>query len=109
MNIILNYGLFLIKTLTILISIILSIFVINNIAKRKNKNNSNFQITILNKQYNNIKNSIILSTMQSHEKKIWKKINNKKQKTDFINLKNKKPNLYVLDFKGTYKPMKVII
>jgi len=101
MNLILNYGLFLIKIVTVFISTMLFIIVISNVKKRKQNNLSNLRITLLNKEYKDIKNSIILSKMQFYEKKLRSRINKKNKKIHIKDSNNIKPTLYVLDFKGT--------
>ncbi|CAL4043007.1 protease SohB [Buchnera aphidicola] len=101
MNFILNYGLFLIKNITVLASVLTIILVITHIVRRKNENKGKFKLTLLGEKYNNIKENILFSKMTSYEKKVWNKINKKKQKNNKnMCLKNKKPTLYVLDFKG---------
>jgi len=102
-NLLTNYELFLAKIITILIFIASIIAFFCLIIKRKKNIKHTFKITLLNNHYKDIKNNILLATMNNFEKKIWlkqekekKKILQKKEEY----LKNKKNILYVLDFKG---------
>lgn len=95
MNFFLNYELFLAKIITFFIISISGALIFKKIkSNRKNKNI--LKITLLQKYYKNMKNNILLSTMNNTEKKIWIK----KEKEKNTKEENKKPILYILDFKG---------
>ncbi|AEO08635.1 putative periplasmic protease [Buchnera aphidicola str. Ak (Acyrthosiphon kondoi)] len=108
MNLLLNYELFLAKIITFIIISISTLTLFYTIIKRKKNTDSKIKITLLEDNYKNIKNKILLSTMENFEKKIWfekEKIKNKKNKKKILEnkdqyLKNKKKKLYILDFKG---------
>jgi serine protease SohB len=112
MHFIVNYGLFLIKTITVLASVLSIIIVITRIARRKSEEKGEFKLTLLGKKYEDIKKNILFSKMTPYEKKIWNQKNKKKKKKEIqdnknqdmintkINLEKKIPTLYILDFKG---------
>jgi len=96
-NLIVNYGLFLVKIVTVIMIIFSSLLLFTLILKRKNNKKSNLKITLLQEKYDNAKMKILFSTMKNFEKKIWLKKEKEKNK------KNKNKILYVLDFKsGVY-------
>ncbi|CAL4321934.1 Probable protease SohB [Buchnera aphidicola (Eriosoma grossulariae)] len=109
MNFLCNYFLFISKFFTIIILTITTCFFIANIISKKRSNNGKIKITILDKDFEDIKNNILLSTMSTIEKKIWyklkkKKIKNKIHQAKIAGLNNlniNKPKLYILDFKGS--------
>lgn len=106
MNFILNYGLFLAKNITVLVTILTIMMFFTRILHRKNQEKGDFELTLLGKKYENIKKNILFLKMTPYEKKIWHQKNKKKQKKEIINNKkkyiiNKKmPTLYILNFKG---------
>ncbi|VFP78659.1 Probable protease SohB [Candidatus Erwinia haradaeae] len=111
MNILSLYGLFLAKTLTLVVSISAIAIIITNLTKRNNAPTGKLKLTRLDESYTEIQNNMCLAKMTSAQKKIWKKeFNKKKQKEEKINkkqnrlqqnLKIHKPTLYVLDFQGS--------
>ncbi|CAL4321996.1 Probable protease SohB [Buchnera aphidicola (Eriosoma lanigerum)] len=115
MNFFYNYILFIAKSITVMISIITTFFLINNFTKQKKNQDGSIKITVLETNFNEIKNNILLSKMSLLEKKIWKKeekqrIKNKinKEKLEVKNnIKINKPTLYVLDFKGSIQAKEV--
>ncbi|AEO08081.1 protease SohB [Buchnera aphidicola] len=95
MNLLINYELFLAKIVT-WIAISFSILILFNIIKKNKTNNKSIlNITLLQNNYEKIKNNILLSKMTKFEKKIWLKKEKNKDKKIFQN-----KTLYVLDFKG---------
>lgn len=112
MNFILNYGLFLAKNITVLVTILTIMMFFTRILQRKKQEKGDFELTLLGKKYEDIKKNILFLKMTPYEKKIWHQKNKKKQKKEIINNKkkyiiNKKmylekkiPTLYILNFKG---------
>lgn len=93
-NLLANYELFLFKIITWIVISFLMLMLFNKIKKKKIYNNK-LKITLLENDYQIIKNNILLSKMTKYEKKLWsKKEKHKHQKI------NKHKTLYVLDFKG---------
>ncbi|ADP66102.1 putative periplasmic protease [Buchnera aphidicola str. JF99 (Acyrthosiphon pisum)] len=98
-NLLLNYELFLAKIITFIIISISILILFYTIIKRKKNIQSKIKITLLQDNYKNVKNKILLSTMKNVEKKIWFKKQKEKNKKELL-LKNNKKKLFVLDFKG---------
>ena len=94
-----NYGLFLLKTLTVVISILLILsFIINS---KKNKSDGNLQITNINKDLEDLEESIKKNILSSSD---FKKFIKNKKKTKKINEKK----LFIIDFKGNIKASGII-
>ncbi|AWH90505.1 protease SohB [Buchnera aphidicola (Melanaphis sacchari)] len=116
MNLILNYGLFLLKTATFFVFVIAILLFYNRIKKRS-KDQKKFKITLLENYYNQAKDSIFLLKMNKFEKKIWLQKKTKKNKEFLKNfrkkfnanqfLKKSKKTLFILDFKGDINATKV--
>ncbi|BAP58765.1 protease SohB [Candidatus Tachikawaea gelatinosa] len=101
MNFFSYYGLFLAKTMTIVIAILFILTLIIYAKSRKRKKSDTLQIIQLNKEYQKIKESLLLSKLEIYEKKIFlKKIKKETKKNKKILQKTPKPTLYVLDFRG---------
>lgn len=109
MDLLINYGLFLTKLITLIIIIgILFLFV--NIANRKRNRIGNLRITNLNDHFQYIKNQCQLAKLHSNvqkkeflkkfriEKKRLEKQAKIKTKKGAINVT--KPTMYIIDFKG---------
>ena len=104
-----NYELFLAKIITLLFIIFFITLLFSLIVKRKKNAQSKLKITLLQEKYKNVKNKLLLATMNHFEKKIWlkrEKEKNKENKKQMLKnnknqyFKKKKKILYVLDFKG---------
>jgi len=95
-NLLIEYALFLAKTITFIIITISIVVLFGNILKKRKKIKNKIKITLLQDDYHIIKNNILLSTMQSFEKKIWLKKEKENKKKKIL----EKKKLYVLDFKG---------
>jgi serine protease SohB len=111
-NLFINYGLFLAKVITFFIIGAIIIIFSFKISKRKKNARSHLKITLLEDNYKDIQQQILLSTMNDIERKTWlkqAKINNKKiiknirqeiSNKKEIDFKKKKKILYVIDFNG---------
>jgi len=97
-NLLIEYELFLAKTITFIIITIFIVVLFGVIIKTRKNRKNKIKITLLQDDYYIIKNNILLSTMQNFEKKIWFKKEKENKKKQI--LENKKKKLYVLDFKG---------
>ena len=94
-----NYGLFLLKTLTVVIGVI--VILSFALSSKKNKSEGNLVVTNVNEELDNLENNI------------KKNILNKKDFKNFI--KDKKKNnkiaekkLFILDFKGNIKASEIV-
>ena len=94
-----NYGLFLLKTLTVLISILFILsFIINS---KKNKTEGNLQITNINKDLENLEEYIKKNILSNSD---FKKFSKNKKKNKKINEKR----LFIIDFKGNIRASGII-
>lgn len=105
MNLLVNYELFLAKTMTFIIISISTLILFYTVIKRQKNIQNKIKITLLQNNFKNIQNKILLSTMQNFEKKMWFKKEKEKNKKKMLDdkhqyPKNIKKKLYVLDFKG---------
>ena len=100
LEIFLEYGLFLLKVITILISVVVLISFIA--ASKKSSSSEGLEIENLNDKYKGLSDSLNKAVMEKNE---WKK----KQKTQKANAKKnkkrkiRKPKAYILDFIGDIK------
>jgi len=100
LEIFLEYGLFLLKVITILISVIVLISFIA--ASKKSKSAEGLEIENLNDKYKGLSNSLNKAVMEKDE---WKKKQKAQKVTAKKNKKRKirKPKAYILDFIGDIK------
>ena len=100
LEIFLEYGLFLLKVITILISVIVLISFIA--ASKKSTSAEGLEIENLNDKYKGLSNSLNKAVMEKDE---WKKKQKAQKATAKKNKKRKirKPKAYVLDFIGDIK------
>ncbi len=111
MDLLFFYGLFLAKTVTIVIAIVAVVVIVVNVAQRKRGQSGQLKLTDLSEGYREMKNDMVLAKMQHHEQKLWHKAQKKKEKQETKNAKQRakqglkedsgKATLYVLDFKGS--------
>ncbi|MCX8955946.1 protease SohB [Erwinia psidii] len=105
------YGLFLAKTLTIVLAIVAVVIVIANLAMRKRGQGGQLELTNLGEYYRDMKDDMLLARMKHPEQKLWQKERKKKQKSDAksarqlakqgIRQSTDKPGLFVIDFRGS--------
>ena len=94
-----NYGLFLLKTLTVLISILLIIsFIINS---KKSDSRGSIEIKNINKELNTIEENIKKNILSKSDFKNFIKKNKK-------NKKNFEKKLFVIDFKGNIRASEIV-
>ncbi|MXP67396.1 protease SohB [Pantoea sp. Aalb] len=106
-----SYGLFLVKSITVVVAIAVTIIIVlNNVMLRKYKNNGQLRLIHLDEEYRQMKEDIQLAKIKSHVKKIWLKQHKKQEKIKIKNDKRnakvnltakEKPTLYVIEFKGS--------
>lgn len=104
------YGLFLVKTLTVIFAISAVFMLMLTLRQRTRSRNGELKVINLCKQYREIKRQMELSSLGDVEQSIWQKRYKKKDKeqakeSKVIYKKGQskptKPCLYVLDFKGS--------
>ncbi|VFP83053.1 protease SohB [Candidatus Erwinia haradaeae] len=105
------YGLFLAKTITVMVALTILMLMIPNIKKRHHSRTGRLTLMRLDKYYYEIQNKIRLEKMNHFQQKLWKKEHKKKeqQEAKYAKKQNKlvnsmdkeKPTLYVINFKGS--------
>ncbi|WP_074023578.1 protease SohB [Xenorhabdus eapokensis] len=104
------YGLFLAKVLTVVLAIVILVVVSIGLGVRKTMHKGELKLTNLGKSYKERQRQMQQARMSEAEQKIWQKTFKKQQKSDAKQKKGEaktgqkgthKPNLYVLDFKGS--------
>jgi len=105
-----QYGLFLAKIVTVVIAIAAIAALIVNLTQRK-RQRGELRITRLSEQYKEMQEDMSLALLDSHQQKLWHKVQKKKHKQEAKVAKAKaklnapqgeaKPRVYVLDFKGS--------
>ena len=97
MEILIEYGLFVLKAFTIIILIFIPIFFLVSSMRQPPDTNESLKIKNLTKRYQSMANSLKVLTMNKEEKKKLRKSLKKEKKT---NIKTKKKPVYVLNFHG---------
>ena len=97
MEILIEYGLFVLKAFTIIILIFIPVFFLVFSMRQPSEANESLKIKNLTKRYQSMANSLKVLNMSKEEKKKLKKSLKKEKKT---NIKTKKKPVYVLNFKG---------
>ncbi|WP_261643552.1 protease SohB [Erwinia mallotivora] len=101
------YGLFLAKTVTIVLAVIAIAIVIANLAMRRRGQSGQLKLTHLGERYLEMKDDMLLAKMKQPQKKLWQKERKKKQKQEEKSAKQgmnhiqQKSTLFVIDFRGS--------
>ena len=111
MEILSYYGLFLAKTVTVVVAIIAIAMVIASLAMRKRGHGGQLKLTHLSERYREMKQDMLLAKMEPEQQKSWAKEQKKaeKQKQKLAKqqakrggaAKKEKQTLFVIDFKGS--------
>lgn len=111
MDLIANYGLFLAKIVTVVVAIAAFVIIVVHAAQRKKHQSGELRLTNLSEQYQEMREEMQISLLDSHRQKQWHKEQKKKHKLEEKQAKDRakrneissfdKPRLYVLDFKGS--------
>ncbi|MTD25771.1 protease SohB [Erwinia sorbitola] len=111
MDLLSYYGLFLAKTVTVVVAIAAIAVVIANLAMRKRAQSGQLKLTHLDERYSEMQDTMRLAKMKPFQQKLWHKEQKKKEKLEAKTAKQQakagrpadaaKPTLYVLDFKGS--------
>ena len=99
MEILIEYGLFVLKAFTIIVLIFIPIFFLVSSMRQPPETNESLKIKNLTKRYQSMANSLKVLTMNKEEKKKLKKTLKQEKKTNSKTKTKKKP-VYVLNFKG---------
>ena len=102
MDFLIEYGMFLAKALTIIISIGLVLSMVVSTSQKTNRGDDNGEIEILplNIDFEKTKNKLRIATVEESEKKIErKKIKKESKNKNALNLKSKR-RVYVVNFEG---------
>ena len=99
MEILIEYGLFVLKAFTIIILIFIPIFFLVSSMRQPPETNGSLKIKNLTKRYQSMANSLKVLTMNKEEKKKLKKALRQEKKTNSKTKTKKKP-VYVLNFQG---------
>ncbi|MDU4092816.1 MAG: protease SohB [Pantoea sp.] len=111
MDLLFFYALFLAKVVTVVVAVAAIALILVNITQRKRGQSGQLQVTQLNERYREMKQAMLLALLPLHEQKLRHKAEKKQQKQEAKSAKQrakqglpsveKKPVLYVLDFKGS--------
>ena len=102
MDFLIEYGMFLAKALTIIISVGVVLSMVVSTSKKTNRGDDNGEIEILplNIDFEKTKNKLRIATVEESEKKIErKKIKKESKNKNALNLKSKR-RVYVVNFEG---------
>jgi len=105
------YGLFLAKTITVVVAVIAIVMVIASVAMRKRGTGGQLKLTHLSDRYREMKQEMALAKMEPAQQKAWAKAQKKTEKQQQkqakqqakrgLNTEKSKSTLFVLDFKGS--------
>ena len=80
MEILIEYGLFVLKAFTIIVLIFIPVFFLISSMRQPIEKNESLKIKNLTKRYQSMANSLKVLTMNKEEKKVQEKVNKKKLK-----------------------------
>lgn len=111
MDLLSYYGLFLAKTVTVVVAIVAIAITIATLAMRKRAQGGQLKLTHLDERYREMQDTMRLTKMKPLQQKLWHKAQKKKDKQEAKTAKQQaklghapvqeKPTIYVLDFKGS--------
>lgn len=102
LDLLLQYGLFLAKTLTVVVAIIIvAIFVANAGGRRRGQEEGYIEVTALNERLDDYADTLREAILDEQERKAWHKEQKKKDKVEGARKKEAtRPRVYVLNFNG---------
>jgi len=114
MNFLIEYGLFLAKTLTLVAAIFVVIIAIISLSLRqKSSSQEHIEVRNINERYRQIAESLEMSMLDKDERKQKKKANNKKLKIEKKrakdNIAEQRKRIFVLDFQGDLRGSEVAL
>ncbi|MFB5172442.1 protease SohB [Erwinia amylovora] len=105
------YGLFLAKTVTVVVAIAAIAIIVTNLAMRKRAHTGQLKLTRLDENYSEMQDRMRLAKMEPPQQKLWNRERKKKDKQEAKSARQQaksghavnggKPTLYVIDFKGS--------
>ncbi|MEA1064914.1 protease SohB [Erwinia sp. HR93] len=111
MNLIIEYGLFLARVVTVVVAIGAVVMIVTNVARRKKAQRGELHIMRLNEQYEEMRETLEHALLDEYQQKARAKALKQRQKQEAKAAKAKakkeavqntgKSTLYVLDFKGS--------
>ncbi|MEB6533915.1 protease SohB [Pantoea stewartii] len=110
MDLLLSYGLFLAKAVTVVVAIAAIVMIVVHAAQRKRHPGGQLRLTRLDDDYNKMKEALQLEKMKPQAQKLWLKNHKKAEKQKAKaekrdakqgNVDTVKPTLYVLNFNGS--------
>ncbi|QCT21582.1 protease SohB [Jejubacter calystegiae] len=112
MDLIVNYGLFLARVVTVVVAIAVVVMLVANAARHKKQQRGELRVTKLNEQYQEMQNSLSEALLDDPARKLWLKEQKRQRKQEAkaakaraklgqVNTTSRKPVLWVLDFKGS--------
>lgn len=112
MDLIVNYGLFLARVVTVVVAIAVVVMLVANAARHKKQQRGELRVTRLNEQYQQMQNSLSEALLDEPARKLWNKEQKRKRKQEakaakarakqgLSDAKARKPVLWVLDFNGS--------
>lgn len=104
MDLLLQYGLFLAKIVTVVVAIAVIALVITSLMHRK-RQRGELRITNLSEQYKEMQEDVSVALLDDWQQKLWYKAHKKKHKLEAkaakVRVPQGKPRVWVLDFKGS--------
>lgn len=82
MDLLSYYGLFLAKTVTVVVAIAAIAILITNLAMRKRAQGGQLKLTHLGENYQEMKDDMMLAKMKHQDQKLWHKEQKKKDKQE---------------------------
>lgn len=110
MDLIVNYGLFLARVVTIVVAVAAVAFILTYLAQRRKQQRGELNVTRLNEQYREMNENMQEALLDDLQRKAWRKAQKKRLKSENKTLKEqlkrgdspqRKPVLYVIDFQGS--------
>jgi serine protease SohB len=106
LELLLNFVLFLVKTITLVAAIMVIAAFITNLACKSKRNEDRLEITKLNEDYENVKDTLDQVVLEKSE---YKKLCKERKKAAKQKDDKHKPSLFVLDFEGDIRASDVTL
>lgn len=109
-----QYGLFLAKTVTLVIALLVIIAAVASVAQKQRADDGIFLIENINDKFKELKRAVQAELMSKHDYKVWQKKEKKSDKQEGKKKKKKKepsnnqPKLFVIRFDGDIKASETI-
>lgn len=102
LDLLLNYGLFLAKTVTVVVAIVLVVILVANAGgRRRSQEEGYIEVTPLNERLDDFSDTLREAILDEQEAKAWRKAEKKRRKQEEGKAKDAaRPRVYVLNFNG---------